>query len=160
MQDVVWDMVIQADQYSSYMAKDSAHINIKLERLRLYEQVFQLHSVSRDQFKKSYDYYMAHPELAQTLFDSLISKGNRLRSEAYSHPSVRPAVTVSTPATDTAHKSPVQPSLLPLFKHPMPYGVHPLSKPGQHTPDSGHRLPHPGHLLSDSNRSSSKKPLP
>jgi len=103
MQDLMWDM-IQADQYSSYLTKDSAHINLKLERLRLYQQVFLLHGVSRDQFRKSYDFYMSRPDLTQTLFDSLLSKGNRLRGEAYSRPAVsRPP----TPAQsrDTTHKT-------------------------------------------------------
>lgn len=138
MQDVMWDM-IQADQYSSYLAKDSSHIDIKLERLRLYEQVFQLHGVSRDEFKKSYDYYMTHPELTQKLFDSLLSKGNRLRSEAYSHPSVH------APGPDTAHKSPVRPPLQPIFKQLIPNGVHP-------PPSAGHPAPNAGYPASNSGR--------
>ena len=84
MESVLWDM-IQADQYSSFLTKDSAHVDLKLERLRLYEQVFLLHGVSRDQFRKSYDYYMAHPDLTEALFDSLQTRGTRLRSEEYSH---------------------------------------------------------------------------
>lgn len=119
MQDVLWDM-IQADQYSSFMTKDSAHVDLKLERLRLYEQVFQLHGVSRDQFRKSYAYYIAHPELTEALFDSLQSKGNRLRSEVYSRPSATPVVTTPAPARDTTHKLPVHPPLIPVFGHPAP----------------------------------------
>jgi hypothetical protein len=115
MEDVLWDM-IQADQYSAYLAKDSAHADLKLERLRLYDQVFLLHGVSRETFHKSYDYYLAHPELTQKLFDSLLSKGNRLRSEAYSgRSSVRPGVPNPSPAPDTTHRSPVHPPLVPRF---------------------------------------------
>lgn len=115
MEDVLWDM-IQADQYSSYLAKDSAHIDLKEERLRLYEQVFLLHGISHEQFRKSYDYYMAHPDLTQTIFDSLQSKGNRLRSETYSRPSVSPVV--KPPVPDTAHKDGVHPPLIPGFGRP------------------------------------------
>jgi hypothetical protein len=91
MTGVLWDM-IEADQYAQTIAKDtafvdSADLNLKLENLRLYEQVFQLHHVTRDEFRKSYKYYMDHPDLTQVLFDSLITKGNRLRTEAYSRPS-------------------------------------------------------------------------
>jgi hypothetical protein len=86
MENVLWDM-IQADQYSTlYLAKDSAHINTKMENLRLYEQVFLLHQVTREEFRKSYQYYLDHPALNQVLFDSLISRGNRLRTESYSRP--------------------------------------------------------------------------
>jgi hypothetical protein len=124
MEDVLWDM-IQADQYTTYFTKDSAHIDLKLERLRLYQQVFLLHDVSREEFQKSYKFYMDHPDLTQTLFDSLLSKSNRLRGEAYSHPSPKPVAPVPVPAPDTthrspdtAHRSPVHPSILPMFRHP------------------------------------------
>src|ERR1700722_648605 len=61
MEDVLWDM-IQADQYSTvYLAKGSAKINTKMEMLRLYDQVFRLHEVSREEFRKSYQYYLDHP---------------------------------------------------------------------------------------------------
>jgi hypothetical protein len=99
MQNVLWDM-IQSDQYSTYLAKDSAHVDLKMENLRLYDQVFRLHHVSREEFSKSYKYYLAHPEMAQTLFDSLLAMGNRLRAENYNRPYTRsvPAAPVTPPA--------------------------------------------------------------
>jgi len=116
MQNVLWDM-IQADQYSTYLAKDSGRINVKLENMRLYDQVFQLHHVTREKFTKSYKYYMAHPELTQTLMDSLLAMGNRLRSESYSRPINRPVSTPpltiippqATPATKTPPQKPTAP---------------------------------------------------
>ena len=117
MEGVLWDM-IQADQYSSYLNKDSTHIDLKLERMRLYEQVFLLHGVSREQFRKSYDYYTAHPDLTQALFDSLQSKGSRLRSEAYSRTAATPVIVA--PAPDTSHKFPVRGPVLPVMRHPAP----------------------------------------
>src|ERR1700759_226624 len=77
MEAVMWDM-IQADQYADYLKKDSAHLDLKAEHLRLYEQVFRLHDVSREKFQKSYNWYLAHPEMNQVLFDSLQTRGNRL----------------------------------------------------------------------------------
>jgi hypothetical protein len=114
MQNVLWDM-IQADQYSiNYVAKDSAHINVKMENLRLYDQVFQLHHISREKFSESYKYYMAHPELTQTLLDSLLAMGNRLRAETYTHPVSRPASPPPPPVVkpDTSKKP------IPLLKRP------------------------------------------
>jgi hypothetical protein len=133
MRDVLWDMIV-ADQYSSFLTRDSAHIHFKEERLRLYEQVFVLHGVSRDQFRKSYDYYLAHPDLEQALFDSLQSKGNRLRTEAYNHPSANPVIAAPL---DTAHKATVHPPLTPMFGHPP-------AKPGNKMPGnktSGNKQP-------------------
>src|SRR5579863_5274611 len=75
MQEVMWDMT-QADQYAAlYVAKDSLHSDRKAETMRLYEEVFRLHQVTREEFKKSYQYYLDHPELSQLLFDSVIAQG-------------------------------------------------------------------------------------
>jgi len=97
MEKILWDMV-QADQYSSmYLWKDSARVNVKTETQKLYQEVFQLHQVSREEFSKSFTYYQEHPELTRNVFDSLLTRGNRLRAESYSRPSIttsRPAMTV------------------------------------------------------------------
>jgi len=129
MQNVLWDM-IQADQYATYFAKDSGRIDLKLENMRLYDQVFQLHHVSREKFTKSYKYYMAHPDLTQTLMDSLQAMGNRLRNESYNHPVYRP---VSTPPLTTVPAQTIPttktPATAPAAKTPAP--APPPSKPVQ-----------------------------
>jgi hypothetical protein len=119
MQNILWDM-IQADQYSGYLAKDSGRINLKLEHMRLYDEVFQLHHISRDKFTQSYKYYMANPELTQTLLDSLLTMGNRMRSENYNHPVNRPVTTpplTTLPAQTTPPPARV-PALLSAPKVP------------------------------------------
>src|SRR3984885_4930672 len=111
MENVLWDM-IQADQYAAVLAKDSAaHIaDLKAERLRLYDQVFRLHDVSRDKFRKSYQYYSDHPELSQDLFDSLLVRGNKLRTEEYAHPAARPSDRPSVrPSDKPSDKPPIHP---------------------------------------------------
>jgi hypothetical protein len=98
MELVMWDMA-QADQYVAlYLAKDSAHIDRKKETLKLYETVFRLHDVSLDEFRKSYRYYLDHPELGQLLFDSVIARGVRARTEMYDRPAqFHPPVTTAMP---------------------------------------------------------------
>jgi uncharacterized protein DUF4296 len=86
MEQVMWDMA-QADQYAAlYLAKDSAHIDRKAETMRLYAEVFRLHQVTAEEFRKSYRYYLDHPELNQLLFDSVIARGVRARTELYDRP--------------------------------------------------------------------------
>jgi Domain of unknown function (DUF4296) len=83
---VMWDMA-QADQYAAlYLTKDSARNDRKAETMRLYEEVFRLHEITPEQFRKSYHYYLDHPELNQLLFDSVIARGVRARSEMYDRP--------------------------------------------------------------------------
>lgn len=121
MEAVMWD-VIQSEQYSAaYLAKDSAHIHLKQENLRLYDEVFRLHQVSREEFRKSYLYYMSRADLAQVLFDSLLAKGNRLRTESYSR-SFRPVTTPPPPARTT---SPAAVPVKPLVSSPAAAPVKP-----------------------------------
>jgi hypothetical protein len=109
MEAVMWD-VIQSEQYSAnYLIKDSAHLDLKLENLRMYDEIFRLHQTSREQFRKSYQYYMGRADLAQTLFDSLLNKGNRLRTESYS----RPSRTIATPPPAPAKTPAAVPSTVP-----------------------------------------------
>jgi hypothetical protein len=145
MEVVLWDM-IQADQYANVLAKDSAaHIaDLKMERLRLYDQVFRLHDVSRDKFQKSYSYYTDHPELSQDLFDSLLVRGNKLRSDEYAHPSARPVVKPPTPPLrDSLHKGPPHFPMTPPF-NPRPGftpGNRPNTAPGGHPPSNKQTSP-------------------
>lgn len=87
MERVMWDMA-QADQYAAlYLTKDSAHIDRKAETMRLYAEVLRLHDVTPEEFRKSYRYYLDHPELNQLLFDSVIARGGQARTEMYDRPS-------------------------------------------------------------------------
>src|SRR5882757_1147900 len=112
MEKILWDMV-QADQYSSlYLVKDSARINVKTETQKLYQEVFRLHQISREEFRKSFQYYQEHPDLTRSVFDSLLARGNRLRTESYSRPALTPKPPVPAPVTTPApalSKLPVMP---------------------------------------------------
>lgn len=101
MQQVLWDM-IEADQYSLlYLSKDSARINVKAETAARYEQVFELHKISKSEFDKSIKYYFSRPDIAKPLFDSLSAMGVRKRTEDYKNN--RPAATpMHTPAAAPA----------------------------------------------------------
>ena len=83
MQIILWDMM-QADQYSKqYLEKDSLKIDVKLETMKLYQAVFQIHHITKEAFQKSYQYYIAHPDLTKSMFDSLSSHTNIERQELY-----------------------------------------------------------------------------
>jgi hypothetical protein len=143
MENVLWDM-IQADQYAGVLAKDStAHIaDLKAERLRLYDEVFRLHDVSREKFRKSYQYYSDHPELSQDLFDSLLVRGNKLRSEEYAHPAARPSVKPPTSPLRTPFN---RPSIIPPANRPpmIQPSKRPNTQPATHpsTNPPGNHLP-------------------
>lgn len=77
MREVMWDM-IRADQYvADFVLKDST-LKKKEESIRLYEQVFRIHKISRTQFKKSLDYYSSRPDLFRPIIDSLAQRRNEI----------------------------------------------------------------------------------
>jgi len=103
MEQVMWDMA-QADQYAAlYLVKDSALIDRKTETMRLYAEVLRLHQVTPEEFRKSYRYYLSRPELNQLLFDSVVARGVRARTEMYDRPSTYraplPPANVARPGT-------------------------------------------------------------
>lgn len=102
MEKVLWD-IIQADQFSTnYLKKDSAKINVKFETMKLYDEVFLMHHVTREQFQKSYKFYLDHPDLTKVMFDSLSARASRERNEIYRRP-IKPP----TPVKPVTGKMPV-----------------------------------------------------
>jgi uncharacterized protein DUF4296 len=86
MQKILWDM-IQADQFSKqYIIKDSAKKNVGVETMKLYNEVFQVHHITKDEFQKSYQFYISRPDILKIVFDSLSAQGNRRMHEVYQTP--------------------------------------------------------------------------
>lgn len=111
MEKVLWDM-IQAERYTNTFLKDSTH-NLKEETFKLYAQVFSIHNVSKDQFIKSYKFYMSRPDIARPMFDSLATKANRRREEMYkakSQPATQPQPAEAEPKPDSSKPASTQPA--------------------------------------------------
>ncbi|WP_315817577.1 DUF4296 domain-containing protein [Paraflavitalea speifideaquila] len=87
MEKVMWDM-IQADRFSSqFLERDSAaRKNIKIETLQLYERVFQIHKITKDEFVHSFEFYLSRPDINRVLFDTLAARANRRRADVYTNP--------------------------------------------------------------------------
>ena len=81
MQKVLWD-VIQAERFRETFVRDSSK-DLKAETFKLYAQVFEIHKVTKDEFVKSYKFYMSRPDIARSMFDSLATQANRRREEMY-----------------------------------------------------------------------------
>jgi hypothetical protein len=95
MEAVLWD-IIQAERFTAtYVAKDSSK-NIKTENFKLYNQIFSIHHVTKDEFLKSYKFYLSRPDISRVMFDSMASRANRQREDLYKS---KPATTDSTKST-------------------------------------------------------------
>jgi Domain of unknown function (DUF4296) len=76
MQAVLWD-VIKADAFTSeFIKKDSAK-NAATENLKLQQQIFAIHKISKADFYESYDYYKSNTVEFKKVIDSMITLAER-----------------------------------------------------------------------------------
>ena len=82
MKVVMWDMLKADEWYIRKTIKDST-LKTKHENIRLYEQVFAIHNITRKQFYTSYKYYESHPPEFKVLIDSIEASSNRIRNSLF-----------------------------------------------------------------------------
>ncbi len=71
MQAVYWDY-IKADVFANEFVRRDTSKKLETESAKLQAQVFLLHKVSREQFYKSYDYYLDHSDLMKNMLDTML----------------------------------------------------------------------------------------
>jgi hypothetical protein len=76
MQKVMWD-VLRADAFTFDFIKRDSTKRTEAENVKLQQQIFAIHKVSKEDFYKSYNYYKVHPDLMQPILDSMINKATR-----------------------------------------------------------------------------------
>jgi hypothetical protein len=89
MQAVLWD-VIKADVFTAEFVKKDSTKNAAAENVKLQQQIFALHKISKADFYRSYDYYRSNTEIFKKIMDSMVVRAERNRYE-------RPIVTPLTP---------------------------------------------------------------
>lgn len=82
MGKILFEISMAEEFVNSYVAKDSSR-NKEIEIQQEYQKIFLLHKISEPQFKKSYEFYNAHPAIFKTLMDSLNDRGQRSRNRLF-----------------------------------------------------------------------------
>src|SRR5258708_7565363 len=85
MTAVMWDMIRADQNVSDFLLKDSTR-NKKTESTRLYDQIFHIHKITPQQFKKSLTYYSSRPDLFRPIIDSLAKRKNESSPFQPAHP--------------------------------------------------------------------------
>ena len=81
MEKILWDMV-RADQLvTDYLLPRDTTLKPDTESIRMYQQVFRIHRISREEFKRSLDFYQSHPDFLKPVVDSIILKVNTAPTE-------------------------------------------------------------------------------
>ena len=76
MQAVLWD-VIKADVFTTDFIKKDTAKNAAAENLKLQQQIFAIHKISKTDFDNSYDYYKSNTEVFKKIVDSMIARAER-----------------------------------------------------------------------------------
>lgn len=69
--------LIKADEIVNQQTYGDSAVGIKNKREILYQKVFQIHKVSKEQFKKSFTFYQNHPDLLKVVLDSMYEQIKR-----------------------------------------------------------------------------------
>jgi ribosomal protein L22 len=76
MEAVLWD-VIKADVFTTEFIKKDSSKNAAAENLKLQQQIFAIHKISKADFYKSYDYYKSNTEVFKKVMDSMVARAER-----------------------------------------------------------------------------------
>ncbi|MDQ6845165.1 MAG: DUF4296 domain-containing protein [Bacteroidota bacterium] len=88
MSGIMWD-VLRAQNFAAEIARKDSSINVAAQTKVLTQKVFEIHKINASLFDKSYNWYTSHPDMLETIFDSLYTQKERendlLRSNQYKH---------------------------------------------------------------------------
>src|SRR5688572_9953272 len=74
MEKVMWDM-LQADRFvNEFLPKRGDTTYDDTAVFKEYQKVFILHGITRNEFIKSYKFYLGRPTIMKTMFDSIAVK--------------------------------------------------------------------------------------
>lgn len=107
MYEVMWDMM-RADAFvTNFLLKDTT-INISNESTSLYEQIFKLHSITKETFKKSLSFYQSRPDLFKVVADSLRTEEKKVMELNYGGEKPDVDTLQKNSVIDTNHKKPAK----------------------------------------------------
>ncbi|MEO6611827.1 MAG: DUF4296 domain-containing protein [Chitinophagaceae bacterium] len=74
MQAVLWDMM-RADKFlADFVLSRDSGLNKETESIKMYEQVFAIHSITKEKFRQSFSWYESHPSFLQVIMDSISNR--------------------------------------------------------------------------------------
>ena len=75
MTAVLYDIILADEWIDFTRMHDSTYLNFS-KRTAVYDSVFQVHAIKRDQYKKSINYYQGRPDLLKEILDSVKTKAD------------------------------------------------------------------------------------
>ena len=81
MQAVYWDY-IQTDVFANQFVRRDTSQSLDSAGAMLQAQVFKFHKITKDDFYRSYNYYLDHKELMREMLDTMIVRQNAISKAA------------------------------------------------------------------------------
>lgn len=85
MQDVLWD-IVQAEVYTKKIIQKDSTKNSAEENVKLQQQIFSKHNITKEDFYSSYQYYQQHPSEMQSILDSIVTVKRQVEIDRYMKP--------------------------------------------------------------------------
>ncbi len=76
MTEIMWD-VFRAQALAPEISRKDSSTNTAAETKVLTQKVLDIHNVTIDEYNKSYNWYVKHPDVIQIIFDSLYNQKQR-----------------------------------------------------------------------------------
>ena len=76
MEAIFWD-IFRADELAGQLKTIDSTKTYMQWHTELYDKVFKLHSVSKEEFQKSFNYYQSRPDLLKPMLESLAKKSDK-----------------------------------------------------------------------------------
>lgn len=76
MQDVLWDY-LKAEAFTNDVISRDSSLDLKAENVKLQQQIFDRHHITKETFYNSFHYYESKPTEMRVLIDTLMSRQRR-----------------------------------------------------------------------------------
>ena len=73
---IVLKQIIIEDEWIALQAEKSVSVDVYAQSVHRYRAVFKSAGITEEQFRRSFDYYKAHPQLLRAVFDIIQKQPN------------------------------------------------------------------------------------
>jgi hypothetical protein len=82
METILWEQ-LKADAFTKeFISKDSSK-NLATENVQLQQKLFAKYKIDKEDFYKSYQYYLKHDALMKDVLDSIVAKQTRIHQKEF-----------------------------------------------------------------------------
>ena len=76
MEAIFWDMLRADELAGQYKLTDTSKTLLQLHS-ELYDKIFSLHKISRDEFNKSFRFYQSRPDVFKPILENLSKRSDK-----------------------------------------------------------------------------------